>query len=96
MKRTNSQRQAAYRERHLRTGACRLDTVIGLDARQAFERLARSFALSKRETIEQLVTLAESSLLLELPEDQRKRYFLGQLNFDLNTLRLGGVSYGST
>ena len=79
---TNAQRQAAFKQRHLAsdTGACaRVDLVIDQSANQAFERMARSFGLSKRQTLEQMLTFAESALLSALTEPNRKRYAAGEL-----------------
>jgi|GEM_PF-3648892 len=79
---TNSQRQAAFKQRHLgsEASACaRLDLVIDQSANQAFERMARSFGMSKRQTLEQLLTLAEAALLSALSEPNRERYAAGEL-----------------
>lgn len=80
---TNAERQAAYRQRHLGSDAStsvRLDLVIDQSANQAFERMARSFGLSKRQTLEQLLTFAEATLLSALTKENRKRYAVGELN----------------
>jgi len=80
---TNAERQAAYRQRHLGcdgSTSVRLDFVIDQTANQAFERMARSFGLSKRQTLEQMLTFAEAALLHALTEENRKRYAVGELN----------------
>lgn len=79
---TNAQRQALYKQRHLGsdTSTCaRLDLVIDESANQAFERMARSFGLSKRQALEELLTVAEAALLRALSEPNRKRYVVGNL-----------------
>ena len=79
---TNAQRQAAFKQRHLgsETSPCaRLDLVIDQSANQAFERMARSFGMSNRQTLEQMLSLAEAALLSTLTEPNRKRYAAGEL-----------------
>ena len=85
----NAAIQAVYRERHLgEQGACRrMNLVMDASAKASFDRLARAFALSKRQTLEQTVALVEANLLASLIPSDRERYFGGSLVVDLQTLR---------
>ena len=85
----NVARQAAYPERHLGAqGVCRrMNLVMDASAKASFDRLARAFALSKRQTLEQTVALVEANLLASLTPSDRERYFGGSLVVDLQTLR---------
>jgi len=86
---TNAQRQAAYRKRHLRgdTSECvRVDLVIGQPASLAFDRLAQNFSISKRQTVEHLLLLAEAAVLASLNSDGKKHYFAGIANLTIEKL----------
>mgnify|MGYP006356702123 CR=1 FL=1 len=87
---TNAERQAAYRKRHLSSeaGECvRADLVINQSASLAFDRLAQSFSLSKRQTVEHLLLLAEAAVLAGLNSNGRKRYFAGIANLNFENLK---------
>jgi len=87
---TNAERQAAYRKRHLSSeaGECvRADLVIDQSASLAFDRLAQNFSLSKRQTVEHLLLLAEAAVLASLNSDGRKRYFAGIANLNFENLK---------
>ena len=86
MARTSAQRQAAYRERHLkeeRGKGERLNLIINLNAKRAIERLAICYGVTQKEIIERLalgaqrVTLEKAATLPNGPED----YYDGRLRF---------------
>lgn len=87
---TNAERQAAYRRRHLGSGAgecVRADLVINQSASLAFDRLAQNFSLSKRQTLEHLLLLAEAAVLASLNSNGRKRYFAGIANLSFENMK---------
>ena len=86
MARTSAQRQAAYRERHLKEESGkgeRLNLIINLNAKRAIERLAICYGVTQKEIIERLalgaqrVTLEKAATLPNGPED----YYDGRLRF---------------
>ena len=86
---TNAERQAAYRKRHLHSdaGECiRADLVIHQSASLAFDRLAQNFSLSKRQTVEHILLLAEAAVLASLNSAGKKRYFAGIANLTIENL----------
>ena len=86
MARTSAQRQAAYRERHLKGESGegeRLNLVINLHAKRAIERLAVCYGVTQKDIIEHLalgaqrVTLEKAATLPNGPDD----YYDGHLRF---------------
>ena len=86
MARTSAQRQAAYRERHLKEESGkgeRLNLIINLNAKRAIERLAICYGVTQKEIIERLalgaqrVTLEKAATLPNGPED----YYDGRVRF---------------
>jgi hypothetical protein len=79
---TNAQRQAAYRERHLKsedgTGE-RLNVVIDVQVKKALERLAFYYGVTNKSMLECLVTEAQDRLLAALDGDQQNDYYDGKL-----------------
>jgi hypothetical protein len=62
MVKTNAQRQAAYRARHLKEGdgmGERLNSVIDIQAKRALERLAACYGVTQRDLLERLISEAE-------------------------------------
>jgi hypothetical protein len=67
---TNSERQKAYRlRRDDGEGDRRLNTWINSTANFALDRLARRYAVTKREMIERLVLEADAAILKSLELD---------------------------
>ena len=66
MAKSNAQRQADYRERHLKdidgTGE-RLNLIVDLHAKRALERLAACYAVTQRALLERLIREAERAAL---------------------------------
>lgn len=67
---TNTQRQAAYRARHLQCvdgQGMRLNTILSVDAKYALERLASAYGLTQRAMLERLIVQAEQATVDALP-----------------------------
>ncbi len=65
MAQTNAQRQAAYREKKLKSEestGMRLNCVINLHAKCALERLASCYCVTQQEMLERLISNAERDL----------------------------------
>ena len=80
MAQTNAQRQAAYREKRLKSGenlSLRLNYMIDLHAKNALERLASCYCVTQQEMIEKLITDAEQSLLnnMDVSSDEYMKYY---------------------
>jgi len=79
MAKTNSERQAEYRARHLHDmeATCeRLNVVIDLHAKRALERLASCYGVTQREILERILQDAERSAL-----DDAARFANGQNDY---------------
>ena len=66
MAKSNAERQAAYRVRHLRNEggkSGRLNFVVDLHAKQALERLATCYAVTQRVILERLLVEVERATL---------------------------------
>lgn len=66
MSSTNTQRQAAYRARHLQCDdrqGLRLNTILSVHAKYALERLASAHGLTQRAMLERLIVQAERHTL---------------------------------
>lgn len=80
MSKTNAERQAAYRARHLKDEhgkGERLNTLIDLHAKRALERLAACYGVTQRAMLERLLAQAELLALQEasnLPNGQADYY----------------------
>jgi macrodomain Ter protein organizer (MatP/YcbG family) len=60
MAKSTSERQRAYRQRHLAEGdAERLNVVVSVQAKRQLERLARHRGVTQRETLETMLAQAE-------------------------------------
>lgn len=89
MTKTNAERQAAYRVRHLRDEdgkGERLNIVIDLHAKRALERLAACYGVTQRAMLERLVLEAERDAL-----DQAAKLSNGQADYYDGKLRMGGA-----
>jgi hypothetical protein len=79
---TNAQRQAAYREKHLKsedgTGE-RLNVVIDAQAKRALERLAKYYGVTNKSMLERLVLGVQAQLLAQFDGDQQNDYYDGKL-----------------
>lgn len=74
----NAERQAKYREAHLKgeNGTLsRLNMVIDMHAKLRLERLASYYAVTQKEVLEKLLASAEKAILDGLPTDQASLYY---------------------
>ena len=66
MAKTNAERQAAYRARHLHSDDAqgeRLNTIVSLHAKRKLERLAACYGVTQRALLEQLLKDAEDEVM---------------------------------
>lgn len=80
---TTAQRQAAYRARRATAGESgngdrRLDMWVSTEADLALARLARRYAVTKRQMLERLITRADDAIVRRLDPDspQWDAYFI--------------------
>jgi hypothetical protein len=80
---TTAQRQAAYRARRATAGESgngdrRLDMWVSTEADLALARLARRYAVTKRQMLERLITRADDAIVHRLDPDspQWDAYFI--------------------
>ena len=69
MPRCSAERQAAYRERHLKDpegGLERLNLLVSLQAKRQLERLAASYGVTQKSLLEQPLAEAERAVLAQL------------------------------
>lgn len=78
MGKSGAERQAAYRERQLKseegTGA-RLDMVIEVSGKYALERLAVRYRVTQREMLERLIKTAEGNAVRKLSAQEERDYY---------------------
>jgi len=75
---SNSQRQAAYRARHLHdengTGE-RIDLLVDIHTKRALERLATRYTVTQRAMLQNLIADAERALIASLTASEQASYF---------------------
>jgi len=72
MPRSNAERQAAYRQRHLKDaegGLERLNLLVSLQAKRQLERLATCYGVTQKSLLEQILAEAERRVLDLLPAE---------------------------
>ena len=85
MVKTNAERQAAYRKRHLAPeggNAERLDTLLSVGTARALARLAAAYGASKRTVLEHLITEGEREALAQL-RGREAEYQAGRARLEL-------------
>lgn len=78
MAQSNAQRQAAYRQRHLKDENStdeRLSLLVDLRSKRALERMAIRYGVTQRAMLETLVADAEKVLLGTLSATEQERYY---------------------
>jgi hypothetical protein len=78
MGKSNAQRQAAYRQRHLKAvdaGLERVNLLVSVHAKQQLERLTACYGVTQRTMLERLLADAERACLDALPADQQSAYY---------------------
>lgn len=76
MKKTNTQRQRAYRQRHLKGDGTseRIHMIVGVSTKRRLERMAAYYAVTQRELLERTLLAAERTLTDPMPTDQYIAY----------------------
>lgn len=78
MAKSAAQRQAEYRQRHLKSedgNLARLNLVIDTMAKVRLERLAACYGVTQQEMLERVIGLAERMTLDGLPSGQHGAYY---------------------
>ena len=79
MAKTNAQRQAAYRKRHLDNwrskDSARLNVILPSESKRQLVRLAARYAVTEREMLIKLLADAETSTLKKLSIAEQNAYF---------------------
>lgn len=74
----NAERQAKYREKHLKSEEgtlSRLNMMVDFKAKIRLERLANYYAVTKKEMLERILFQTETSLTDEMQGDLVNLYF---------------------
>jgi len=75
---SNTERQRAYRERHLydiEGQGEQLNTILNLSTKRSLERLAACYGVTQRAALEKIIDEAESRLLSRLGSKKQRAYF---------------------
>lgn len=78
MAKSNAERQAAYRARHLKDEngmGERISVLLDIHAKRALERLAKRYAVTQRAMLEKLLKDAERAMLDTLTHDEQASYY---------------------
>ena len=78
MSKSNAERQAEYRRRHLHDpegGLERINALVSLQAKRQLERLASYYGVTKREVLERALAEAERAAVDALTADQQGAYY---------------------
>ncbi len=82
MSKSNAERQAEYRRKHLHDLEGKLERInalVSLQAKRQLERLASYYGVTKREVLERALAEAERAALDELSADKHGAYYDKQL-----------------
>ena len=91
MKKSNAQRQRAYRDRHLKLTdelddmLERINQMVSLSAKTALKRLASYYGVTQRAILESAIANAERALFDTLPSEQQNDYY--DMNITLRSNR---------
>ena len=86
MSKSNAERQAEYRRRHLRDPEGereRINALVSLQAKRQLERLASYYGVTKREVLERALADAERAALDALPAGKHGAYYDKRLTVTL-------------
>ena len=79
---TNAERQAAYRKRHLKdwrtVDSAHINMVVPAHTKSQLERLARYYDVTLREALERVLAEAEGAILAGLSSRDQKQYMDGE------------------
>ena len=85
MRKTNAERQRAYRERHLRgvdddtEMLERINTMVSLHSKNQLKRLSRCYGVTQRSMLERIINEAATELMDDLSPDQQNAFYDGTL-----------------
>ncbi len=86
MSKSNAERQAEYRRRHLHDPEGereRINALVSIQAKRQLERLASYYGVIKRETLQRALAEAERAAADVLPADQHGAYYDKRLTVTL-------------
>jgi hypothetical protein len=78
MAKSAAERQAAYRQRHLKDidgTKARLNLLIDQQAKFALERLSLSYAVTKQDLLHRLIIEEQDRLLKEMTPEEQNSYY---------------------
>ncbi len=78
MPKSNAERQAEYRRKHLHDPEGKLERItalVSLQAKRQLERLASYYGVTKRGALERALAQAERAAVDALPADQHGAYY---------------------
>ncbi len=81
MAQSNAERQAAYRQRHLKDENAtdeRLSLLVDIHAKRALERLAARYGVTQRAMLQTLITDAERVVVNALTGSEQASYYDGK------------------
>jgi len=96
MRKSNAQRQRAYRDRHLKLTdemddmLERINQMVSLSAKTALKRLASYYGVTQRAILESAIANTERALFDTLPGEQQNDYY--DMNITLRSNRKQGAS----
>jgi len=91
MRKSNAQRQRAYRDRHLKLTDTpddmleRINQMVSLPAKNALKRLASYYGVTQRAILESAIANAERTLFDTLPGEHQNDYY--DMNITLRSNR---------
>ena len=91
MRKSNAQRQCAYRDRHLKLTdesddlLERINQMVSLPAKNALKRLASYYGVTQRALLESAIANAERALFDTLPGEHQNDYY--DMNITLRSNR---------
>lgn len=75
-RKTNAERQAAYRQKHLLEGTDeRLNMVLSVSAKRQLERLSKHYGVTQRQMLERLLSQADRDLVVTLTPSEESAYY---------------------
>ncbi len=99
MRKSNAQRQRAYRDRHLKLTDApydmleRINQMVSLHAKNALKRLASYYGVTQRAILESAIANAERTLFDTLPGEHQNDYY--DMNITLRSNRKKTSNNGS-
>ena len=96
MRKSNAQRQCAYRDRHLKLTDApddmleRINQMVSLPTKTALKRLAAYYGVTQRTILESAIAKAERTLFDTLPGEHQSDYY--DMKITLRSNRKQGTS----